>query len=187
MKTLSEYLPGLRLAMMLIAVLALPAANAVSDDTPMTIDADRQYGYAQSRLDDDAFDEAVVAFNRFIYFFPEDPRVARARFQVGTAHFAARRYQEAAAVFERLTADYAGLPLENEAFFMLSRCRARQGLNAQAMLDLHNLLAVTTDANVADEARHALGWLQVDQGRWDQAFREFDHISSVNRSRYRVD
>jgi hypothetical protein len=35
-------------------------------------------------------------------------------------------------------------PLDNEAFFMLSRSHARQGMIEQAMVDLHNLMALSS-------------------------------------------
>jgi tetratricopeptide (TPR) repeat protein len=152
----------------------------------LTIDADNQYRFAQSRLDANAFDEAIAEFNRFIHFFPDDPRIPRARFQTGVAHYRAGRFLAAAAVFDRQTRNYEGLPLQNEAFFMLSRSHADQGMTEQALLDLHNLLAVTTNADVIDRAHYEKGWLHVEQGQWQLADRAFDAIASANRDRYRI-
>lgn len=152
----------------------------------LTIDADSQYRYAQSRLDAGAYDEAITEFNRFIHFFPADPKVARARFQTGMAHFGAGRYQAAAAIFGAQTTDYTGSPLDNEAFFMLSRSHAGQGMHEQAMLDLHNLVALSSEADVIDRARYELAWLHVDQGRWNAADQEFNRITPPNQDRFRV-
>lgn len=165
--------------LVLLGAPALPAAQ-------LTIDADSQYRYAQSRLDAGAFDEAIVEFNRFIFFFPADTRLPRARFQTGMAHFGARQYQAAAAIFNMQTKDYTGLPLENEAFFMLSRSHARQGMIEQAMLDLHNLLTLASDPDVIDQARYELGWLHVDQGQWNKADQAFSRITAVNQDRFQV-
>lgn len=159
------------------------AANAAE---PLAIDADSQYRFAQSRLDADAFDEAIAEFNRFIHFFPDDPRIPRARFQTGMAHYRAGRYPAAAAVFDRQTRNYEGLPLQNEVFFMLSRSHADQGRIEQAILDLHNLTAVAADIDVIDRARYEQGWLHVQQGQWLQADRAFDAVTPANRNRYRI-
>jgi len=150
------------------------------------IDADTQYRYAQSRLDAGAFDEAIAEFNRFVHFFPADLRVPRARFQTGVAHYRAGRYAAAAVVFEEQTSAYQGLPLQNEAFFMLCRSHANQGMIEQAMVDLHNLLAVAADADVIDRARYELGWLHVDRGQWHEADQSFDGITPANRGRFHV-
>ena len=161
-------------------------ATSAHGDAQLTIDADSQYHYAQSRLDSGAFDEAIVEFNRFIYFFPADPRVPQARFQTGMANFSAGRYQAAAALFNAQTVDFNGSPLDHEAFFMLSRSHARQGMIEQAILDLHNLMALSSAAESIDRARYELGWLHVDQGRWNDADQVFGLISPDNQDRFQV-
>lgn len=171
-------------SLIMLGVLLLAGAANAAD--PLTIDAGSQYRFAQSRLDADAFDEAIAEFNRFIHFFPDDPRVPRARFQTGMAHYRAGRYPEAAAVFDRQSRNYEGLPLQNEAFFMLSRSHADQGRIEQAILDLHNLTAVAADVDVIDRARYEQGWLYVQQGQWLQADRAFDAVTPANRNRYRI-
>ena len=170
---------ALNLALMLIAV-------PVHGTSPLTIDATRQYDYAQSRLDADAPDEAIVEFNRFIHFFPDDPRVPRARFQTGIAHFGTGRFQEAAAVFKQLTAGFSVTALSIEAYFMLSRSHARKGMTEQAMVDLHNLMALSPAADVRDRARYEMGWLHVDQGRWNDADQTFGLITPGNQDRFGV-
>ncbi len=167
---------------LLLTLLAVPATHA----SPLTIDADSQYRYAQSRLEAEAFAEAVIEFNRFIHFFPADARVPEARYQSGMALYRAGRYAEAAVVFEHVTRSYSGLRLQNEAFFMLSRSHADQGLTEQALLDMHNLLAVASDVDVIDRAQHELGWLLVERGQWARADHHFSRITPANRDRYRV-
>jgi tetratricopeptide (TPR) repeat protein len=167
----------------LYLVLIAAPANGFAQ---LTIDADSQYRYAQSRLDSGAVDEAIAEFNRFIHFFPADPRVPRARFQTGMAHFSAGRYQAAAAIFNQQTVDFTGSPLDNQAYFMLSRSHARQGMIERAILDLQNLVALSSAPEVIDRARYELGWLHVDQGRWTDAEQAFGHISPDNQDRFQV-
>ena len=178
--------PALRFLLIAIGVPLVLVATAAHGATQLTIDADRQYHYAQSRLNEGAFDEAIVEFNRFMHFFPADLRIHKARFQTGMAHFSAGRYQAAAAIFNALTTDYTGSPLDNEAFFMLSRSHAGQGMIELAMLDLHNLMAISSKTDVIDRARYELGWLHVDQGRWGDADQEFAQITPDNQDRFQV-
>ncbi|BBO67453.1 hypothetical protein DSCA_13830 [Desulfosarcina alkanivorans] len=178
--------PPLRFLMVVTAAALVLCAAAGQGEAQLTIDADSQYDYAQSRLDADAYDEAVVEFNRFVHFFPSDPRVPRARFQTAMAHFGAGRYQAAATLFNMLIADYADSHPDNEAYFMLSRCHARQGMVEQAMVDLHNLMALSGRPDVIDRARYELGWLHVDQGRWKDAGQVFERITPGNRDRFQV-
>ena len=154
---------------------------------PLTIDADNQYGYATSLLDTGAHDEAIHEFNRFIYFFPEDARISRARYGVGMAHFSEGRYKAAASVFNALTKNSHEPEVVNDAFFMLSQSHARQGMIEQAILDLHNLIALTPQEAVIARARYELGWLHVDSGQWSQARRSFAEMDKDARQYYRIE
>lgn len=179
--------PAVGLAVRILAAALILAVTALQGHAQIIIDADSQYRYAQSRFDAGAFDEAVAEFNRFIYFFSADPRAAQAHFQIGMAHFHAGRYQASAAVFNRLTADYASLPHQNEAFLMLSRSHARQGMIERAMIDLRNLMALSSEADVIDRARYELGWLHVDRGQWSLADETFGRVTPGNQERFRID
>ncbi len=185
-----KFLPPCRaiLVCLTIAVGTLTAAPGltVQAAAALTIDADRQFAYAQSRLDAGAWDEAVAEFNRFIHFFPADSQVPQARYQIGTAFYRAGRYQEASEVFNTMSVDYAGSGLAVEAYFMLSRSHARQGMIEQAMLDLHNLMALTADEAVIDRIHFEMGWLYIDQGRWDRADQQFGRITSDGQTTYQV-
>ena len=176
---------GIGLSIAVAALVWVPLTT-VAAAAALVIDADRQFAYAQSRLDAGAADEAVAEFNRFIHFFPADPRVPQARYQIGTALYRAGRYPEAAETFNTLSVDTAGSALAADAYIMLSRSHARQGMVEQAVLDLHNLLALTADAAVSDRIHFELGWLYIDQGRWDRADQAFGRISSDGQATYQV-
>lgn len=179
--------PTRRFLFVAIGMPMLLVAATTQGVAQLTLDADQQFSYAQSRFEADAFDEAIVEFNRFIYFFPADPRIDQARLQTGKAHFSAGRFQAAAEIFKAQITEYTGSPLQTEAFFMLSRSHARQGMTEQAILDLRNLMAIAPSTDVVDRARYELGWLQVDQGRWKAADQVFNQITPDNRGRFQVD
>jgi tetratricopeptide (TPR) repeat protein len=171
--------------MVCIFLFCLQSTRAEADS--LVIDADRQYRYAQSLYDRGAFTEAIQEFGRFIYFFPNDFRISRANYLLGMAHFKARQYPDAVRVFAALADKGKDTGLKSKAVFMLSRSHARQGMIEQAMLDLHKLIADTTDPNVIDRAHYELGWLHVDQGQWETARRSFGRISREHQPRYQVE
>jgi len=160
--------------------------SAVSGNAEMVIDADRQYDYAHSRFMAGSYDEAIIEFNRFIYFFPEDPRIDPANFQIGMAHFNAGRNSDAAGVFSHLIEDSSSEELMTDAYFMLSRSHAGFGNLDQAMLDLRNLMTVTSDPDVLDRARYELAWLLIDQGRWSEADQVISGITTGNFDQFHV-
>ena len=167
----------------LIGMLLVLAASAQAARA-LIIDADAQLEYAKSLLKRGENDAAAAELDRFIHFFPDDPRVPQARFDQATAHFKAGRYNEAENRFRHLANETdRDDALAAEAFFMLSRCHARQGQREQSVLDLHNLMMVSDDADTLDRARYEIGWLYVDQARWERAGGAFDAISEPNRQR----
>lgn len=152
----------------------------------LVIDADRQYRFAQSFYERGAFNEAIHEFGRFIFFFPYDSRISRANYLMGMAHFKARQYPDAVRVFGALADHEREAGLKSEAVFMLSRSHARQGMIEQAMVDLHKLIADTTDPDVIDRARYELGWLHVDQGQWETARQSFGQITLERQPRFQM-
>ena len=173
-------------AMLMVCVILFCLQSAWAKADSRLIDADRQYRYAQSFYNRGAFDEAIREFDRFIYFFPGDSRVARANYLMGMAHFKARHYPDAVRVFGAL-ADHEREPgLKSEAVFMLSRSHASQGMIEQAMVDLHKLIAASTDPDIIDRAHYELGWLHVDQGQWETARRSFGQITREHQMRFQV-
>jgi tetratricopeptide (TPR) repeat protein len=178
---LLRFLP---LAICAAVILQAGVSEAVD---PLIIDADSQFNYAQDRFEAGDADEAVAEFNRFIHFFSDDPRVPQARFLIAKAYLSAGRTDMAIEIFTGLTEDYTDNSLASDAFFMLSRSHAQQGMIEQAMLDLHNLMALSSDSEVIDRAHYELGWLYLDQRRWEPAGDTFNRITAGNRERFQVD
>ncbi len=170
---------------MAAAWLLIQAAVPCLADT-LTLDADSQYDYARSRLDAGAFEDAINEFNRFIHFFPEDQRVLNARFYQGTAHFRIAAYESAADIFASLATEAMPTKVGIDAIFMLSKSHARQGNLDQAVLDLHNLIAIYTDADIRDRAQYEMAWLHMDRGHWRDAETAIHRIRETNRQRYKV-
>jgi outer membrane protein assembly factor BamD (BamD/ComL family) len=171
---------------MMVIIALVWATIACAADEPLLINADSQYRYAQSLYDSGAFNEAINEFGRFIHFFPTDSRIPKATYLVGMAYFNAGQYPDATRIFWDISANEHWTNLRSDAFFMLSRSHARQGMIQQAMVDLHNLIAISPQTNVIDRARYEMGWLHVDLGQWQPAKQSFNQITSHHQAHYHV-
>jgi tetratricopeptide (TPR) repeat protein len=183
---------GMQLKLVRFFIVSVPCFIAIFTiagvaNAGIVIDADRQYNYAQSRFEKRAYDEAVIEFNRFIYFFPTDTRIPKADFQIGMAHFHSGRYKDALPVFDRLSTDPTDEALAADAYVMLSRSHAGLGKFDQAMVDLRNLMAVSSNPDVVDRAHYELTWLFIDQRRWKEAKQAISEITADNAGRFQVD
>jgi len=130
---------------------------------------------------------AVMEYERFIHFFPEDGRVPEARYHMGMAYYSERRYMEAINVFKELIEKTGtGSSYHARSFFMAAECQLRMGRQSSAMTTLRNLVTLSEDINVRDEAHYRMGWILLDTADWEKARVYFQRISKPNQTEYRL-
>jgi hypothetical protein len=74
-----------------------------------------------------------------------------------------------------------------EAFFMLAECFLEISSPSQAVVQLHNIIALTDDPQIHDRAYYRIGWINIEQTDWRGAQRAFTHISPARRASYGLD
>ncbi|MBF0574066.1 MAG: hypothetical protein HQK69_09970 [Desulfamplus sp.] len=142
--------------------------------TTLVINSDMQYRYALELFEKQDFQSAIVEFNRFIYFFPNDNRIKDATFKKGVSIFHAKRYGDAIALFRDLS-----LPLFDnstntnttkhdsvniEALFMLSTTFLAIKRDASAEMVLQDFLLLNNEIDepeIEDKALYALVWIYI--------------------------
>jgi len=130
---------------------------------------------------------AIIEYQRFIYFFPEDERVALAMYNIGMSYYSTSRFQEAAASFDKVIDRYEGTDLSIKSYFMKSNALVKLNASGSAVVNLQNLIAITDDINVKDEAYYQIGWVYLDMASWDNARIYFSKISPQNENKYKLD
>jgi tetratricopeptide (TPR) repeat protein len=168
---------------LLFLLLGLSAAGSAAAKS-LTIDADTQYGYAQHLFEEGRFEAAAHEFDRFVFFFADEPRVAQARFQIGTCLFNLKRFASAEAAFLSLLATLPPGPLATRTRFMITDCRLRENNPSGAVRMLRYLIGHATGAADRDEAWRRLGWMLVEGARWQAAREAFDSISPEGKKRF---
>lgn len=161
---------------------ALPATSGA-----MAIDAEQQYRFAETLFDSHQYRRAAEEYQRFAFFFPDDPRQRQSRFKAGQAFLLAEDPETALTLFNELT-DL--MPLDSvaiESYFMMVECHLSLHAVTQAVVDLNNLITLSDDRSVRNRAYNRLGWLYIDQTDWAAAQTAFARISADQRSWYHVD
>jgi len=169
-----------------------PQAFAGDDHEPdvkpfMLIDADKQFEFAQHLFSSRKYDKAIGEFQRFIYFFPQDDRQEPAMFQIGMAYFNSRRFKEAVDSFKTLIDRYGETDLGIKSYLMVSQSHMQFNASGPALTNLFNLIAVTADENIHDEAYYRIGWIYLETADWQKAKYYFSKISPQNKRRYKLD
>jgi len=155
------------------------------------IDSDKQFDYADYYFLNGEYSSAIDEYKRFIYFFPEDYRVKQAMYNIGIAFYKSRRFKDAINSFKTLIHKYGNDDfhigdITTNAYFMISECYLEINVSAPAIINLNNLITLTTDLDVIDEAYYRLGWIYLELASWDSARSYFKKISIQNNNKYKL-
>jgi len=161
----------------------------VSAGRMIEIDADRQFDFADHLFDKASYDQAITEYERFIFLFPNDDRVADALYQIGMAHFQSGRHPDAVEVFSQIADRHGTRPISESdtvilAYYRISECYVRMGATGQAVNTLNNLAALADSPQIEDEIRYRMGWVLLEAGLWKNATLAFSEIDAARQERY---
>ena len=104
-----------------------------SAEVTLPTDKNALYLYAEEKLRDKNYREAILAFQRFVDDFPGDIRVDNSLYGIAEAYFQQSRYQEVPKVAEQLLRDYGDggegakmLMLLHESYLAMDSCERAQ-------------------------------------------------------------
>ena len=153
----------------------------------VTIDAEKQFQYAEQLFSQKKYILATAEYERFIYLFPGDVRVPEARFNMGMAHYSERQYPEAIQTFSELIKSVRRQSIYyTRSFFMAAESQFRLGQRSSALTTLHSLGAQSDDLDVKDEAHYRIGWIFLESHDWEKAQIYFQKISQPNQAKYHL-
>jgi tetratricopeptide (TPR) repeat protein len=153
----------------------------------MTINADRQFQFAEHYFDAGKYYRAIGEYERFIYFFPEDTRHEQAMYKIGMSYENGKKFQEAINAFNNLLTKFPSTDFETEVRFRISQCFVELKEYLKAIDYLDRIVATTKDTDTSDEAYYRRGWICLEMDQWEAAEKSFACISSKNRKRYRLE
>lgn len=152
-----------------------------------TIDPNRQMEYADRLFDQGQYRRAAEEYQRFAFFFPDNPNRQQAILRSGQAFLHADDPSLALSQFKLLMDTFDPDTLAIEAYFMSVECYLQLRSTTQAIAQLHNIIALVDGNNVKDRAYHRLGWIYIDLADWKGARQAIDRISDSGRHRLRID
>jgi tetratricopeptide (TPR) repeat protein len=164
-------------------------AGPSQENTPESrrcIGANEQFQFAGQYFTGGDYERAAAEYERFIYFFPDDDRVAKARYGIGKSWFGAGRFDKAKTAFVDLIKAFPKTDLALRAHVDLSRCHMKLNDPLQAVISLEHLIFLSTDPVMTDTAWYETGWIFVETANWDAAKSSFERISSKNRTDYEI-
>jgi len=175
-------------------------------DPGVRIDADKQFTYADQLFKNGNYEIAAGEYIRFIHFFPNDERVAKAMCNTGDSYFRAGQHDHAIKTFRNVIDRYPDSNISGQASFMMSRTYLAMGEPGSAVNCLYNLTVAAGDNNLKDRGFYEIGWIYLEYpwtggrigrdngyelfpetGAADTAQTYFQKIEGPNREKYRID
>jgi len=148
--------------------------------------ADALFDYAWYNFENQDYETAIIELKRFLYFYPNDPRAAKASYHLGVSYFRLKKYDRAVNAFQKTVETYPDDEFAIDSRFQISRCQLEMNNPDEAAGGLIDLIKETDQPAVKDRVRYRLGWIAIETSRIGQARTWFNRISPNRQTDYQV-
>jgi len=159
----------------ILALTAIPVFAA-----SIVIEPQGQFQFAGDLMDRGEYDRAILEYERFIHFFPEDKAVSSARFLIGLCFMKAGKYEKAREVFQEIiTSRHDELSVQ-KALFLMGESYYQQGSSREAGYYFQRLFREFPQSKLRQAALYRLGWTKMREDQWDEAALLFGKIKGTS-------
>ena len=151
------------------------------------LDPESQFRFAEQYFEKGEYYRAIGEYERFIYFFPDSPRVELVQYKIGLCYLEGERYPQAIEAFETVIDEYQDSEYALKSYLGKSKAYVLLGRYDTALTSLNNLITIAPDQRIRDEAYYQKGWVYLEMGLWKRARESFEEISDQNRDRYPIE
>jgi Tfp pilus assembly protein PilF len=161
-------------------VLAILLHSTTSYAAQILIDSEDQFHFAEQVMAKGEYLRAVVEFERFIHFFPDDQKVPRAHLLIGTCYLKARDYESARKVFDTLYRTYPEGLIGGKALLLMGESYYRQGIYKEAEYYFQKVIEIYPQPELKNSAVYRLGWCRMQTRNWQEASETFKAVGSAS-------
>ncbi|MGO9137407.1 MAG: tetratricopeptide repeat protein [Syntrophales bacterium] len=83
-----------------------------------SIEADKQFSFAEALLAEGDYYRAISEYKRFVYFFPDNKLVETCNYRIGESYYRAKRWEEAREAFSTFIKKYPESPMIPGALYL---------------------------------------------------------------------
>lgn len=163
--------------LILLVFLLLPGRALCAQ---ITIDSDEQFRFAEQTMEKGDVLRAVVEFERFLQFFPDDKNVPRARLLIARCYLKAKDFESARRALHEVLNDYKGTLVAGKALFLMGESYYAQGLHDEAERYFRGVIAAYPEPELRSSAVYRLGWIQMQAGKWQEASETFKAVGAAS-------
>ncbi len=150
------------------------------------LDPDGQYDFAMGYFRGGDNHRAVSEFDRFVHFFPNDPRVESAMLHAAEAAHREGRPADALNRYRRIIERYPESRSAVAAGFASAECLLDMNEPGEAKASLLKMAETASSDAIRDEALYRSAWIDLSNARFSEAGRLAAQIGPSGRERYRI-
>jgi tol-pal system protein YbgF len=165
-----------RFGLLFILILLSSFRPAILYSAQILIDSEKQFQYALDTMQEGDYIRAVTELERFIRFFPKDPRIPRAQYLIGLCYMKAKSYEPARTAFEAVYKRYRAEALGGNALLLIGETYYQQGFPEEAERYFKKVIESYPQASLTNAARYRLGWTLLQTERWREASTVFNGV-----------
>jgi len=139
----------------------------------ITITSDAQFRFALETMKKEDYQRAIIEFERFVHFFPDDKRTPKARLLIGVCHLEAGQFEKAREVLEAVSRTYANTTVGGKALLFMGESYYRQGVTEEAVRYFQRVVDEYPIPSLKDPALYRLGWSRLQADDWRNAEQTF--------------
>jgi hypothetical protein len=142
----------------------------------VVIDSNDQFDFARGVMDSGDHSRAIVEFERFIHFFPDDSQVPKARYLIGICYLNSGQHEAARKVFTKIVAAKPPSPFAGKALLLIGESYYKQGVFKEAAFYFRQVVETHPDSDLKNAALYRLGWSTINVNRWEEASGIFNEV-----------
>lgn len=151
------------------------------------LDPERQLQFAEQYFQRGEYYRAIGEYERFIYLFPDTPKVELARYRIGLSYLKGEQYERAIQAFYALIEEYQDTEYAFKSYLEIGKAYVGLSRYAMALTALNNLVTIVPDRTLRDEAHYQRAWVYLEMGLWNKAIESFEKVSPQSREEYKVE
>ena len=159
------------------ALLFLLAGGAWAQEAgKRVIDEKTQMGLGDHFFEDGDYYRAITEYQRFLYFFPESPRVEEGLWKIASSYFQGKKWDEALTAADDLLRKFPSSSWKAESFLLKGRCWAEKREFSQARHFFQRAQEVSPGTATSQEAQWQTAVTYLREDRWKEAAAEFRKV-----------
>ncbi len=139
-----------------------------------------QWAYALGFLEQRQYARAAAEFERFLFLFPRNPQVPRARHLVGLSLLYDGQTERARSVFQDILESETDTAWLDRARFLLAETYYREQRFSEAEVLFTAVVEESRTPLIKQAGLYRLGWSRLNRFQWEEAARAFEAVGPAS-------